>query len=127
MECLSCRKPLIILESGGVEVDYCTLCQGIWLDAGELELLIPNSQTRSNLSQKIVRFNSEETPRKCPICSNKMEKARFDNNNFLIDRCTAGHGLWFDKGELEKVLDDHNPATDEDKPVFTFIKEVFKK
>jgi len=47
-----------------------------------------------------------EAPRRCPICGKKMEKVLVgpQSNTILIDRCKKGHGLWFDKGELQDVL-----------------------
>ena len=40
---------MIALELAEVEVDYCTACGGIWLDAGELELLLGNAQNAEQL------------------------------------------------------------------------------
>ncbi len=27
-----------------------------------------------------------------------------DSDDVILDRCRRGHGLWFDKGELEEIL-----------------------
>ena len=35
---------MLTLELTGVEIDHCTDCGGIWLDAGELELLLGDSE-----------------------------------------------------------------------------------
>jgi Zn-finger nucleic acid-binding protein len=40
MDCPVCQDAMITLELSDVENDYCTDCGGIWLDAGELELLL---------------------------------------------------------------------------------------
>ncbi len=40
MNCPVCKEPMIVLELDEVEIDHCISCGGIWLDAGELELLI---------------------------------------------------------------------------------------
>lgn len=32
-------------EKKGIEVDYCPLCRGVWLDRGELERLISSQGT----------------------------------------------------------------------------------
>ena len=41
MDCPVCKNSaMIVLELDEVEVDYCTECEGIWLDEGELELLL---------------------------------------------------------------------------------------
>ncbi len=40
MDCPVCKNAMIVLELGEVEIDYCPGCDGIWLDAGELEMLL---------------------------------------------------------------------------------------
>lgn len=35
-----CETPLAIADRGGIEVDYCPTCRGVWLDRGELDKLI---------------------------------------------------------------------------------------
>ncbi len=37
MKCPKCGMELIALDYQGIEVDKCAECEGIWLDAGELE------------------------------------------------------------------------------------------
>jgi hypothetical protein len=37
MKCPKCGMELIALDYKGIEVDKCSECEGIWLDAGELE------------------------------------------------------------------------------------------
>ena len=40
MKCPKCGMDLQTLTKGKVEVDTCFNCQGVWLDAGELEQVI---------------------------------------------------------------------------------------
>lgn len=40
MKCPICQVILATSERTGVEIDYCPSCWGIWLDRGELNLLI---------------------------------------------------------------------------------------
>ncbi len=37
MCCPKCGMPLIEIDYNGVAVDKCSACEGVWLDAGELE------------------------------------------------------------------------------------------
>jgi ribosomal protein L37AE/L43A len=39
MKCPKCGMQLIEVDYKGIKVDKCSACQGIWLDAGELEEL----------------------------------------------------------------------------------------
>ena len=39
MKCPKCGHDLAERDMGGVKIDQCTECKGVWLDAGELELV----------------------------------------------------------------------------------------
>lgn len=126
MDCPVCKNAMITLELFEVEIDYCTGCLGIWLDAGELELLLEDS---AKAEQMINSFHVEpkcsEKPRKCPICSKKMEKIiiGLSEDKLLIDRCPKADGLWFDKGELKETL--QAGTFDEDNKVVNLLTEMF--
>lgn len=107
MDCPVCKNAMIVLELAEVEVDYCTACSGIWLDAGELELLLGTSeQVKQLLDSFKVDSKCAEKRRKCPICLKKMQKIVVGTSApaLLIDKCPKGDGLWFDKGELEDIV-----------------------
>ena len=40
MACPVCRTGLALADRGGVEIDYCPTCRGVWLDRGELDKII---------------------------------------------------------------------------------------
>ena len=41
MKCPSCpSENLLMTVRDGVEIDYCPICRGIWLDKGELDKII---------------------------------------------------------------------------------------
>ncbi len=108
MDCPVCASAMIVLELDEVEVDYCPDCAGIWLDAGELELLLGDAGQARAVLESFAVAETDEIPRKCPICRKKMEKVRVgaaDGRRELLDRCKKEHGLWFDRGELQAVLE----------------------
>jgi hypothetical protein len=107
MDCPVCKNAMITFELDDVEVDSCLDCGGIWLDAGELEMLLGDSNESKNLLLSFKKAEKcTEKPRKCPICLKKMQKILVgpDSAAQLIDTCAKGDGLWFDKGELQDVL-----------------------
>lgn len=109
MNCPVCREPMLVLELDQVEVDYCTSCRGIWLDGGELELLLGGAaERRLVLASFEVERQSHEKPRKCPLCRKRMEKVLCGSGSagkVRIDRCFHGDGIWSDGGELEQILE----------------------
>lgn len=126
MDCPVCKNAMIVLELAGVEVDYCADCGGIWLDAGELELLLGNAQNTGQLLDSFkIDSHSTEKPRKCPICLKKMQKIVVGPSTppLLIDKCKRGDGLWFDKGELQDILD--RAKLDKDNKIQKLLTDIF--
>lgn len=110
--CPKCDVALILLEFGGVEVDYCPRCEGLWLDTGEIEHLLQEhggaevNPIRDFLDQK-GRSESGRQPYLCPRCDRPMREISgraADGTELILDRCPRGDGLWFDKGELLMLL-----------------------
>ena len=127
MNCPVCHnEPMIALELKGVEIDYCLNCKGIWLDSGELELLMGNDEeTKEFLSSFKVDTLTTERKVKCPICSKKMEKILVgDENKVRIDKCRNNDGLWFDSGELEEVLKMSKLGKNDDK-ILVLLRDIF--
>lgn len=107
MICPVCKDAMVVLELEQVEVDYCTSCEGIWLDSGELELLLETEEERNRLTHlfreaEAVKENSHD----CPICGKNMKKVEVgEKGKVIVDKCKKNHGIWFDKGELIKVVE----------------------
>ena len=106
MNCPVCKdEVMIILELDEIEVDYCGACKGVWLDEGELELLLDDAEKKEELlaSFTVVK-NIAESKIACPVCQQSMEKIKIGEEKLIIDKCLANHGLWFDEGELEEII-----------------------
>jgi uncharacterized protein len=110
MKCPVDKSRMIVVEHRNIEVDYCTKCSGVWLDSGELELLVDVlNAAGANLSPAEsmvpVKADVDQKKRRCPICNRKMDQGWLgDERKVLIDSCPLRHGFWFDKGELQNVL-----------------------
>ncbi len=126
MDCPVCKNAMLTFELEDVEVDHCTECGGIWLDAGELELLLGNMENAKKLIDSFhLDKDCKEKPRKCPICLKKMQKVivAASQNPLLIDRCPKGDGLWFDRGELKDIL--NAGSFDEENKIVKLLTEIF--
>ena len=107
MICPVCENPLVFLELDQIEIDHCLHCGGIWLDSGELELLLETDEERKRFAKLLIEDESvKENRYPCPICNKKMAKTYVgDEKKILIDKCKKNHGLWLDKGEIEAVIE----------------------
>ncbi len=125
MNCPVCKEPMIVLELNEIEIDHCISCRGIWLDAGELELLLEGSIEKDNLLSSFqIDKNVKEKNRKCPICLKRMEKVLCGTNEkILIDKCSNNEGIWFDLGELKQVI--KMGSLDKNNRVLTLLKDMF--
>ena len=126
MDCPVCKNAMITLELEEVEIDYCTDCGGIWLDAGELEMLLGEPEKAKRLLDSFkIDATCTERARKCPICDKKMQKILVGQSQptLLIDKCSRGDGLWLDKGELHEIFD--RAQLDEDNKIQGLLADIF--
>jgi Zn-finger nucleic acid-binding protein len=98
---------LLIATFRDVEVDYCDRCRGLWLDAGELETLM--QITGATAADPLVEFQHRVVPSPhrgrhlCPRCDRRLDEIAV-GSSLHLDRCPRGHGLWFDRHELQQLL-----------------------
>ena len=126
MNCPVCKEPLVVLELEQIEVDYCTGCEGVWLDAGELELLLETDEERNRLINLFKEAGEiKEKSHDCPICGKQMLKFYIgEQEKVLVDKCKKNHGIWFDKGELRKVVE-FGSVSKENK-IINLLKDMFE-
>jgi len=99
---------MVSFEFDGVEIDRCLDCGGTWLDAGELELLtelagIGVADLTGALEQAVTLGKSR---RHCPRCPRRLRLIEVGKDARIeLDRCPRGDGLWFDRGEMETVIE----------------------
>lgn len=136
MICPACKSDMIVVEHNRIELDYCTSCQGVWFDSGELELLLEsvNLEAPGMFLNNILtspEARSSEKKRKCPICNQRMQKTTIGQRaEILIDVCQQGDGLWFDSGEVDHLMrllaEESAGKLSSQQQVISFLGEVFK-
>ncbi len=126
MNCPECKEPLVILELEQIEVDYCINCEGIWLDAGELELFLETDDERARLINLFKEAGEvKEKSHNCPICRKQMKKFEVgEQGKVVVDKCKKNHGIWFDKGELQKVVE--FGSENKENKIINLLKDMFE-
>jgi Zn-finger nucleic acid-binding protein len=116
---------MIVLEVENVEIDHCTGCGGVWLDGGELELLLEGAANRDELMATLSeQFEVREKKIRCPICSRKLRKIRYGpHKDLILDQCVRGDGLWFDRDELLRALKMGHFT--KGKPIYDILNDIF--
>lgn len=105
MNCPGCNTSELrpVLTKQGVEVDYCDNCGGIWLDKGEIFHFTKRRKELAN-ALNIALQHTRPTPRKCPKTWEALQEIPLLEGELVIDFCPVTGGMWFDKGELKKIV-----------------------
>ena len=114
MNCPHCKEDgLMTTTYECVEVEQCRTCHGVWLDAGEIELII-NDRTTKFSEQEVkstlklafpgIPKSEAKHHRLCPKCGDRLKAVNYTGDSgVVVDVCPHEHGLWFDRNELERV------------------------
>lgn len=109
LPCPACRSPFVGIptEANG-RVHECTQCGGQWLDHRTLRTLFERRiQLTYGLQQQNPLAPSGNTRVQylpCPMCQRLMNRKNFgERSGVIVDVCSV-HGVWFDPGELPRVL-----------------------
>ena len=114
---------------GGIGINECGNCNGIWAPGNRLDLLV-NRALEAQKHGETTRSNQPHEPRvkggnpmsqgvkyrKCPECEAFMQRRNFRRSSgVIIDTCRK-HGTWLDADELEQitgfVLSGGNPTAE---------------
>jgi len=125
MLCPRCKSNLIVVEYGGIELDWCPACEGLWFDRGEMELLATHRGAGSSSLDLDRPARTSERPLKCPLCRKSMDKRQLGEREPVVaDICPACGGLWLDHGELEQLIDESGGETGDPGPVVTHLRDA---
>ena len=82
---------------------YCENCGGMWIEFDKLPEFIKNPD-----ENPVVASSSDQNDARvgfCPEGHGIMNRAKIDvQKPFYLEKCSSCGGIWFDNGELEKVL-----------------------
>lgn len=105
--------------SEGVNIDFCTGCRGTFLDKGEEPVFAGYPEAFTKALDAGLR-DAKPSDFACPRCAGRMRQGWVLSSDFVLDRCDACSGLWFDSRELsrlKKLQPQKEPETVPAKPV----------
>lgn len=110
MKCPFCSNAMKEENYEGVIIDRCCSCDGVWLDDNEIQIILQQTQKTFTELQKIEAIilknqdHREKESLRCPKCGDLLQVLNYAlNSGVFIDRCKNHHGVWLDKGELDKL------------------------
>lgn len=107
--CPACRAPFRAFAGGGGRLSECTRCGGQFVEHLLLEELLERRALHRGVTRAPApRANPSALPvvyLKCPVCATVMNRNNFGGTSGIVVDVCPHHGVWFDPGELPRVLD----------------------
>jgi Zn-finger nucleic acid-binding protein len=110
--CPRCRQRLRLQSAGRVPALLCGGCGGLWVVhdvtrqversggvAAALRALADDAGRRAPLGSALGNTNL-----RCPWCGVTMDRLYYARAGVVLD-CCSRHGTWFDRGEMQQILD----------------------
>jgi Zn-finger nucleic acid-binding protein len=113
LACPGCKRATETLVFGGVELDGCLGCGGVWFDDGEVNALaaeLTEEELARDALQAARTLTAEgrepKTPEyvACPVCGELASRRNYhDVSGVILHRCD-GHGAWLDHANVIRFL-----------------------
>jgi Zn-finger nucleic acid-binding protein len=115
LACPACRSPMQHVRVGTTPMHECSSCASAWVAASVFAELCMNREERGATMTLIGARSGESTSAAdrsrsvtrylpCPQCSKLMNRSNFGHRSGVIIDVCKGHGTWFERGELARVL-----------------------
>lgn len=98
-------------EVGSAHTEACTICRGVWFEAGELkqaEAYVDHDLgwLEVDLWKDVEQFKvTEQAERLCPADGKPMANVRYGPTDVTVDTCPQCRGIWLDQGEFERIIE----------------------
>ena len=115
LKCPRCRIDMSAITLGETAMRECEKCEGIWVEVAAFEKICEDREQHSAVLGAVGPVASpkslfgSEFPKAvyvpCPHCGQLMNRFNFARcSGVIIDVC-RGHGTWFDRDELRKIVE----------------------
>ena len=112
LKCPRCRIQMKLVDVGTTRVSECEECLGLWLEVAAFEKICADREqqsavlgTASLAPTGAIRETNQVKYVPCPRCSQLMNRINFARcSGVIVDVC-KGHGTWFDREELSRIVE----------------------
>lgn len=110
--CPRCQVKMQSLRLGSTVVEECDRCQGLWLDVQSFEQICADREQQAAVlggasiaPSSSASFENQIRYVACPKCTKLMNRVNFARcSGVIVDVC-RGHGTWFDRDELSRIVE----------------------
>jgi Zn-finger nucleic acid-binding protein len=112
-KCPRCRIEMQSSAVGSTTLRECPRCEGLWVDVASFERICADREQQAPFlgaaSPAPTPLASEAVSKvsyvPCPECSQLMNRINFAKcSGVIVDVC-KGHGTWFDRDELSRIIE----------------------
>jgi Zn-finger nucleic acid-binding protein/ribosomal protein L40E len=114
LECPACPGARLAARSlGGLWMDECPMCLGLWAPADVMDRLVDHVRERRRLEgqptgaraprERQANWQGEVSYRRCPECRQAMQRKNFGRRSGVIVDWCGSHGTWLDADEMEDI------------------------
>src|SRR4051812_4626146 len=111
LKCPRCKIEMISIELGAEAMRECEKCGGLWLEVAEFEKICASREEQAAVLGGASpaphdELEGDSTVRyiPCPQCEQLMNRINFAHcSGVIVDIC-KGHGTWFDRDELSRII-----------------------
>lgn len=105
MKCPKCKSEFEQLQTPLGDVERCTDCQGLWIDAHEVEAMKPIADAIDIGDVEVGEAYNEIDRINCPICPNNKMLRLVDPKqpHIWYEACPTCKGRFYDAGEYKDL------------------------
>jgi Zn-finger nucleic acid-binding protein len=112
-QCPRCRVEMQSVKIGTMPVRECAQCAGLWVDVSSFEKICAEREQQAAVLGAATPAPGQTvgaTPNRisylpCPECAQLMNRINFAKcSGVIVDVC-KGHGTWFDRDELSRIVE----------------------
>jgi Zn-finger nucleic acid-binding protein len=113
LDCPCCEQVMQVRAVGGVAIQECPECNGIWVPGDQFDALVNKAvEARKNKPTSGLAPAEKHSPfsvdvrvqyRKCPACNGHMSRKNFGKRSGVIVDWCSKDGTWLDADELEQI------------------------
>jgi Zn-finger nucleic acid-binding protein len=99
------------LDIDHISLAECERCGGIWSDVATFEKICSEKEEQSAALSFLGKRQQNESAKipvnyvPCPRCKQLMNRSNFARSSGVIVDLCKEHGVWFDAGELPKIIE----------------------
>jgi Zn-finger nucleic acid-binding protein len=109
LDCPNCHSRMKQILLKATPLQECERCLGIWVDQASFDRISADRERQADVLSSVVPppriVPAPVRYRPCPQCGQLMNRLNYARTSGVIVDICAGHGFWFDRDELRRVID----------------------